>query len=135
MYSASHIDPSHIDPSHIDPIPGTMSSDVTNTSLTNTHLTGFTADSSQGEDGVRGQPDGSASAVSMGVSDYLNPAPSQVMLPHGDGNVGGSGEADATNDLAAELIREYSFVGEGLERKATHLVPISGVKDTKTSES
>lgn len=123
--------------SHIDPIPGTMSSDVTNTSLTNTHLTDFTAGPSQvgGDPGVRGQPDGSTSAVTMGVSDYLNPAPSQVMLPHGDGNVGGSGETDSTNDLAAELIREYSLGGEGLERKATHLTPISGASEIKGSKT
>ena len=128
MYSASHIDP----------IPGTMSSDVTNTSLTN-----YTTPGSLQVGGVEpgvggGQPqDGS---TSMGVSDYLNPAPSQVMMSQGEGNTEGVvGSSDAASDLAAELIREYSLGGEGLERKPAELTPLSGgaseVKSSETSES
>lgn len=135
--------------SHIDPIPGTISSDVTNTSLTTSHLADFTSapsSSHHGEAEVRGQAGGASGGG--GVSDYLNPTPG---LPaHSNANVvgGASDAADAANDLAAELIREYSLGatsggggagGEGLDGKSTHLTPMSGAstagKDTKTVES
>jgi hypothetical protein len=71
----------------------------------------------------------------MGVSDYLNPASSrEMMIPHpADSNVGGANEADTTNDLAAELIREYSLGTEGLERKSNPLAQIAESADAKAS--
>ena len=77
------------------------------------------------------------SAVPMGVSDYLNPASSrEMMMPHAaNSNVGGANEADTANDLAAELIREYSLGTEGLERKANPLAQMAESADAKGNKS
>lgn len=126
--------------SHIDPMPDSMSSNPTNPDL----AAEFTSPpSTVGMMGHGGTASGmatsqaDANAVSMGVSDYLNPTSSrEVMMPHGDGNVGASSEPDTTNDLAAELIREYSLDTEGLGGKPSHSIPGSSeAKGTKSPES
>lgn len=164
--------------SHVEPIPGTISSDVTNppnlsdfTSVSSTQM-GEVSDESGGGTGMTGMvpPPQSVDphvvgggAVAIGVNDYLNPNPpssQEAMLAaaaaqqHNQSSTGagGMGETDdASSDLAAELIREYSLgggatVGDVMGRKeanqlATPTLPTAGggaegeVKDSKSPES
>lgn len=117
--------------SHIEPLPDSMAP--------SSDLAGFAAPPNPQVPGMGGggssviRPQADTGSVPIGVSDYLNPASSQeMMMPHADvSGVGGASEADATNDLAAELIREYSLgAAEGAERKQGMVV-----KDTKSPES
>lgn len=120
--------------SHIDPMPDSMSSDPTNPDLA-VEFTSLPSTRVVSDAGMIGHSRTSRMATSqadsMGASDYLNPT--KVMMPHADSNVGASREADTTNDLAAELIREYSLSTEGLERKPSHLT--SGSSETKGTKS
>lgn len=167
--------------SHVEPIPGTMSSDVTNSQnignftsagSTHHHQMGVVGADGGGVSGGDEMTDMAAQhgAVAMGVSDYLNPNPpssQEAMLAAaqqhnqaaaagvGVGNLGGmSADADASGDLAAELIREYALGGDGtngggdggMGTKAAGqlapptLIPTGGgaegeVKDSKSAES
>lgn len=135
--------------SHVDPMPDSMaSSNPTNPDLAADFTSAPPPPSTQiapemgpsgatmGHGGLAtSQADGSA--VSMGVSDYLNPASSrEMMMPHAaNSNVGGANEADTANDLAAELIREYSLGTEGLERKANPLAQMAESAESKGNKS
>lgn len=129
--------------SHVDPMPDSMTSNPANQDL----AADFTSSAPQialalGPAGtIAGMATSQAdsAAVSMGVSDYLNPASSrEVMMPHPDSNVGGASESDTTNDLAAELIREYTLGADGLERKPNPLAQMAesaGANGNKSPES
>ncbi len=168
--------------SHVDPIPGAISSDVTNSQnlgsftsagSTHHHQMGVVGGDGGGVSGGDEMADMTAQhgAVAMGVSDYLNPNPpssQEAMLAAaqqhnqaaatgvvGVGNLGGmTADADASGDLAAELIREYALGGDGANgggdggmgtKAASQLVPptliptaggVDGeVKDSKSAES
>ena len=166
--------------SHVESIPGTMPSNVTNPP----NLGDFTSAGSNPMGGVSNETGAitgiapppqsvdpgsvaAAAAVAMGVSDYLNPNPPssrEAMLAAAAASSQSSGgvvdgamgmaDADASSDLAAELIREYSLgggatVGDGgmggvkeSDQLATPTIPTAGgggaegeVKDSKSPES
>ncbi len=124
--------------SHVDPIP---SSDISNSNLDFTAGSQLSVSNRSELSSLTGsqQQDGGDMAIG-GVNDYLNPAPGrEVMLPHTGTTIEGANEGDASGDLAAQLIREYSMGGDGsdgLERKSTgHLTTMVGVSDVQNESS